>query len=316
VTVHFVSVGITVLKEFLADPWRHLGTSRPELAEAIQRSRAASVILEKVGADSQAASEWLTQVLGPPSAARERLAELTRQIRPSLWPENASAELETFARAGGGRVLARNDIAVLLATDTVHGLSAAMWNAVALVAGDLGRVRYLAAPAEPPTGARGRAVVVRVPGLDARSQRDFRIAMGGLGRLGRNLVGGAGEERVAGAGEPFRFYLSGGFKAAIPYLIGLAEGLRSLEPARPVGAFVLHETTEAAPIPLPLRRLPAALVRSELAGFDLNGRHPHRPKTDFLAGYAYEQVGQSQELTAFGEGLRVLFGASPEVIGA
>lgn len=314
-TVHFVSVGVTVVDKFLADPWRRLGSSRQELAREIETSGAARMIPEQAGANSEAASRWLAQRLGPPSAARERLADLARQIQPRLWPKEASAELETFVRAAGTRFLARSDIAILLATDTVNGLSAALWNALALTAGDLDRVRYLAAPAEPLTGGRGCAVVVRVPGLDARGERDFRIAMGGLGALGRNLVGGAGQDGIAEAGEPFRFYLSGGFKAAIPYLIGLAEALRSLEDAHPVSAFVLHETTYGVAIPLPLRRLPARVVRDELKGFGLDGRHPHRPKTDLLKGYAYEQTEHGWELTAFGEGLRVLFGSSPEVIG-
>jgi hypothetical protein len=314
VTVHFISVGLGVVEEFLADPWRRLGSSRPELAETIDRSGAARLVAGQAAGNSQAASRWLAQRLGPPSPAHERLAELARQIRPDLWPKEASAELQTFAGAAHSQVLARDDIAILLATDTVDGLAAALWNAVALVGGDLGRVRYLADPADRPTGVRGCAVMVRVPSLDARNHRGFRIAMGGLGRLGRNLVGVPGEQGVTNPGEPFRFYLSGGFKAAIPYLIGLAEALRSLERGHPVEAFVLHETTDADPIPLPLRRLPAELVRSELAGFDQDGHYPEQERTtNFLEGYAYEKGEQGWELTAFGEGLRVLFGPSPEV---
>lgn len=314
-TVHLVSVGITVL-EFLADPHHHLGPAYEDLAETIQASRAERVIAEQIDPDNQAASRWLAERLDMPTGERGPLAELVRRIQPQRWPAKVSAELETFTRAGASYPLSRNDIAVLLATDTIRGLTAALWNAVALTAGDLAYVRYVATPAEMLEGFRGCAVVVRVPGLDARTRRGFRIAMGGLGRLGRNLIGSAGEEGVSNAGESFRFYLSGGFKAAIPYLIGLAEALRSLEGAHPVEAFVLHETTDADPIPFPLRRLPAELVRSELAGFDLEGRHSQEPKSDLLEGYAYEQVGGGGwELTAFGEGLRELFGASPEVTG-
>jgi hypothetical protein len=115
-------------------------------------------------------------------------------------------------------------------------------------------------------------------------------------------------------GEPFRFYLSGGFKAAIPYLIGLAEGLRSLDPEREVSAYVLHDTTRSAPIRVPLRRLLPQVIRAHLAGFDPDGTRSDRPSgtAALLEGYAFERDGRRWRLTAFGEGLRALFGPGPE----
>ena len=139
--------------------------------------------------------------------------------------------------------------------------------------------------------------------------------MDGLGTLGRNLLR-SGE--LTG-GEAFRFYLSGGFKAAIPYLIGLAEGLRSVDLSHPVDAFVQHETAGpgAPPIRLPLRRLIAAQVEEELAGYDSSGVRKGVPGAALLTGYAYEVSGNGKKctLTAFGEGLRALFGVPPEGYG-
>ena len=86
----------------------------------------------------------------------------------------------------------------------------------------------------------------------------------------------------------------------------------------PVQAFVLHETAgpKAPPIRLPLRRLVAAAVRQELTGYDQAGRRTGRPGSGLLDGYAYEVSGrpgkETCQLTAFGEGLRVLFGVTAE----
>jgi hypothetical protein len=139
--------------------------------------------------------------------------------------------------------------------------------------------------------------------LDAGDERGFREAMRGLGVLGRDLF-----DLTSAEGDAFRFYLSGGFKAAIPYLIGLAEGLRSLPGPRQVDAFVLHDTAprSSAPIKLPLRHMNSGLVDQQLEGFK-NGWQRRPPAPAFLEGYAYETTESGCKLTAFGEGLRVLF---------
>jgi hypothetical protein len=135
-----------------------------------------------------------------------------------------SGELKTLARIPGtGYPLSRADTAVLACSDTSGGLLAGRWNAIALTGGDLSRVRYLGCPDAPLGPVRGHALVVRVPGLDAGEEDGFRRAMGGLGTLGRNLLQ-SGELR---RGEPILFCLTGGYKATMPYLIGLAEGLRA-----------------------------------------------------------------------------------------
>jgi len=142
--------------------------------------------------------------------------------------------------------------------------------------------------------------------------------MRGLGALGRALLPRCDVkphgEFVTDDNEEFSVYLSGGFKAAIPYLIGLAEGLRSIGGVGPVNAWVLHETTTSGAIQLPLRRMTIEAIRWAVQGYDGDGERKTEPSSDALDGYAYERHGRRWRLTAFGEGLRTLVGPSPESV--
>jgi hypothetical protein len=200
-----------------------------------------------------------------------------------------------------------------------------VWNALALTDGHLTRVRYMPEPGSLLSSVRGCAVLARIRGMDAGSPDGFEEAMRGLGLLAHHLFQYGKLEQA----EQFRFYLSGGFKAAIPYLIGLAEAVRSID-ARclrelcpegpvpdewpyPVEAFVLHETARPGTpaIRLPLRMLVAAAVRAELAEFDASGTFRGELRRDHLLGYAYQPQGAGcYKLTAFGAGLRAFFGSA------
>ncbi|MGH3119532.1 MAG: hypothetical protein ACRDND_00675 [Streptosporangiaceae bacterium] len=306
-TVHVISVGVSVL-EHLKEPGSYL-QAKPRLAREIERFEPWA-LLAKADAHrhGEAASGWLASAFGVDSGhdpvTAKRLAEVVNAVRPGQWPDEFSAELETFRRAHDARrPLPDSDIAVLVCSDTPEGLLAGMWNATALAGGELGGVRYLADPASVPPGLQGKAVFVRVPGLDAGREEGFRRAMRGLGVFGRNLLdsGQVGDE------EPFRFYLSGGFKAAIPYLIGLAEGLASLPEAGPVEAYVLHDSgREYPPISLPLRRIAPERVQTELSGLS-EKPSPTAPPSDYLDGYAYLNTPDGWVLTPFGAGLKALF---------
>ena len=262
------------------------------------------------------------------------VAGVSAAVRPDRWPPDMSAEIDTFGRVpGAGIPLRDKDIAILICSDTPRGLLAGVWNALALTDADLSRIRYQPEPGPLRDKLRGRALVVRVPGMDAGDEPGFRQAMSSLGLLARHVF----ESGQLVKEEEFRFYLSGGFKAAIPYLIGLAEAVRSIDRSRlrqlgverlmpddgryPAEAFVLHDTAgpDASPIRLPLRRLDAEAVRYELSDFDRHGVRRSKPDGALLDGYAYEVKGrpgkQTWELTAFGEGLRALFGVPAEVPG-
>ncbi len=309
-TVHMISVGVTAL-DFLAHPPDRLfadGGARDAFDEA------ASVVLadapaELTGADPGSASRWLSSRLPPGDPDEWLNRAVSLHARPD-WPGRFSAEADTLRRTPGRASSAATDAVVLLASDTVRGLPAALWNAVA-VAADLAAIHYLAEPTDAIPDARGKVLLARVPGLDAGNERGFRQAMGALGTFGRSL-----RERTQ-PDEEFCFHLSGGFKAAIPYLIGLAEWVRSLDPERPVNACVLHDTAgdDALPIRLPLRRLVREAVEAEIGQFEEDGtlNAPDAPGSAALDGYAYEKSGGRIQLTPFGEGLRSLFAIVPHL---
>jgi hypothetical protein len=340
VTVNVISVGISVL-DALADPEAKLA-GKTEIITAIRRT-APRELMADAGIDEvrgkQEASAWLAAALSPGrSGARDALADAAAAVRPGQWPLNMSAEVETFGvvQRTGGFSLSGGDLAVLVCSDTPPGLLAGAWNALAITGGDLSRVRYVPDIATPGSGLadlHGHAVLVRITGMDASDSKGFQAAMNGLGLLGRSLFA-SGSLRPA---EEFRFYLSGGFKAAIPYLVGLAEAVRSVDVTClerlgradlmpgpgpwPVKAFMLHEAAAPGtpPIELPLRRIVARVVRNELTEWE-NGQRTGVPDQGLLEGYAYEVASgppgkERCELTAFGAGLRALFGLSREGLG-
>jgi hypothetical protein len=325
-TVHFISVGLSILDN-LRDSRHTLGERGKTAQDAAVREWKPFDLLEQAGVakDKDRASDWLTGALALPGNSSDKagtpgeLAEMTRAIEPGQWPNDISAEIVTFVgMPRARRPLPDSDIAVLVCSDTSEGLLAGTWNAAVLADADLSRVCYLDAPTKRPDPVRRRIVQVRVPHLDASDEDGFRQAMGGLGVLGRNLL----QSVEVDDDEPFQFSLSGGFKAAIPYLIGLAEGMRSISPHREVNAFVQHETagrraTPATPIRLPLRRISPDKAREELTGYDSSGVRKSVPKFPLLDGYAYDinKKKTTCTLTAFGAGLRALFGVPPEGSG-
>jgi hypothetical protein len=335
-TVHLISVGVSVLvamehpdpKKFSAD-----------LIEAFNDTQAFSTLtFDFSETERKAASRWVASALpGPdepehePARARH-LRDIAGELDIGQWPPGISAEIETLRYASGkGQAfpLDEDDIAILICSDTPKGLLAAVWNALGLVKGDFSRVAYLPDPDQGMGKIRGKAVIARVEGMDAANSDRFRDAMKHLGALACGLF----ESQSLTPEDDFRFYLSGGFKAAIPYLIGMAEAIRSLDEVRlaelgvvelmpesrvfPVKAFVMHEMSDPPkPIELPLRRLIATAIRRELAGF-VGGICRGALESTLLEGYAYETLahGNGYQLTPFGEGLATLFSRPAESHG-
>lgn len=299
-TIHLISVGIS-LEEALREG--RLREHNRTLDRAVAREEPWTLL----GTDNAAAHEWLSRTLAGDQrdpARFGRLQTMAERIRPEQWPSSLSAELSTLARDPQARLpLSSTDVAVLLSSDTAEGLTTGLWIAVALVGGALHRIHYLADPDHLISDVHDRVVLARIPGMDAGDERGFNDAMHAVGVLGRRL-----RERVAADGEPIRCHLSGGFKAAIPYLIGLAEGLRSLGGTGQVDAVVLHERTQGGLIRLPLRRMAPGRVAQELSGFR-DGVRAEKPESDFLEGYAWEEEKDRKRwrLTPFGRGLHALF---------
>lgn len=322
-TVHVISVGVSVLANLETPSARLRGEIPADVADAIAQECPWAIFdgFEASKDTARAkAHEKLTAWFDSAGPATDLAADVAI-LRPGLWPAGISAEVDTFDRVASTPV-GTKDIAILLATDTAKGLLAAAWNALVLAGGKHERVVYRSSPTCPLGDIRGKIVIVRVPGLDARNEREFRSAMGGLGVLGRQLLpkrpdGNKWKDPITAMGEEFRFYLSGGFKAAIPYLIGLAEGLRSVGGTGPVAAFMLHDTAKDEPaIKLPLRRMNLQAICDAVRGYRSDGKRDDRPGSNVLEGYAYEEEpGGGWRLTAFGEGLRRMVDNSPEIVG-
>lgn len=260
--------------------------------------------------ERQAQAAWLAEVTTPGSgAARTRLEELLARIEPGRWPAEASAELSSLAAHNlpSKRVaVSDRDTAILITSDTGKGLRASLFNAVALAGGDLGRVRYLHEPTEEGiVRERGNIVIARLPHLDVGGEKEFTEAMRDLGRIGRGV-----DRLLQPEDDVARFHLSGGFKAALPFLLGLGEALRGLRGPVKVRGFALHELAPGLrSIELPLRSLPPKPVNDQLEPFDESGRAVDDPPLGApLRGFAYDRMDNSSiwRLTPFGEALREL----------
>ncbi|GAA3820739.1 hypothetical protein [Streptomyces chiangmaiensis] len=312
-TIHIVSVGSNLV-DALKAPSTVRGLTQDQ-QDGIQSGRPTDFLAPN-GTEPTAATadSELKELFGSATGqARDDLRNTVAVVRPGMWPAGISAELSTLVSVTGQSHLSREDVIVLLATDTFDGLTAALWDALALTIGDLDRIVYLSKPSDQPSETvHDRVFVVRVPGLDASTDEDFVRAMEGLGVLGRTLV----RKVAVSENEDFLFHLSGGYKAAIPYLIGLAEGLRSLDRKGTVEAFVLHKDSGGKPIKLPLRRMVLSGLQHLLASFNANGERNRRPQgADSLEGYAFERREPSgYRLTAFGAGLRALIGPPDETV--
>jgi hypothetical protein len=174
-----------------------------------------------------------------------------------------------------------------LASDTDEGLRAAILLALHEASNRSDRVRYVhdvSGEAVPVPEHIGDVAVVRVPGLDfSQSSDGAERTWRALGDLGYAVAAVAQNDNWSVV-----LHLSGGFKAAIPYLLVMAEGIRTRlraaqlpEPAPQVTAVCIHESSidrDRRPylVDLPVRYLgwplhkalrdPDALNRTELLG--------------------------------------------------
>ncbi|GAA3985398.1 hypothetical protein FOF52_06390 [Thermobifida alba] len=315
-TVHLVSVGLSLRNSLVNKPDQCLDGDHEDVLHALI-DRASEMI--PASGDLIRHRRHLSEQLVPGTPLAADLAAEIGEVRPDLWLSRVSAELASLARYSDSRSkpLPRKarlgsrskDTVVLLATDTVPGLRSALWNALALTSGDPTRIVWFANPQDTVGHAAGRVIIAPIPGLAVGGDTAMFQAMGSLGRLGHTLI-----RHIVGPGADYVFHLSGGYKATIPYLIGLAEGMRGLVhngEVASVSAYVLHEDDLNSLIRLPLRVLPYEVLEKEFEGVDKNdqpsngmGRRllpmsPHR----LLEGYAYERHREEWRLTPFGEGL-------------
>jgi hypothetical protein len=295
-TVHLLSVGLSILDSLAEGD-----------ADGYCLVPAGITPLDVLRRPGRRPTEWVEAALAPPGperddAVRDRIVATAQKMGIGGWPTAASAELSGLPPAS---IDWKQDAVLLICSDDKkgEGLQAGLWNAVAMAPhNDIEKVALHADAGRPLAEIHGRVTLVRIAGMDVGTAAGFRAAMDLLGQLGYSLVNGG-----ARRGEPITVHLSGGFKAAIPYLLALAEGLRSHRTAHPVEAVVLHEQTKGDPIRLPLRRMSPQLLANELEAFDTTGYCRGAPSTRQFEGWAYERAAGGWLLTPFGVGMRALF---------
>ncbi|SKA23177.1 hypothetical protein SAMN02745673_03185 [Marinactinospora thermotolerans DSM 45154] len=327
-TVHVVSVGVS-LKNFF---------ERGYLERRKETTHESTTTRENIPGGSEAKRRWKEDKLGfdkriynvddklidafglesgiTNTRALDFFREITVDVQAKNWhaKEGISAELDTIriitsqGRTGTSQGIKENDLAFLLSSDTEEGLACAIWTAIALAEGDVERVLYLPEIDDHTRLVRptqGQVIVLRINGLNAQRGNEFTDAMKELGYLARLLIGNTGQriDPILEPEERVLFHLSGGYRATIPYLIEVAKWLRSLDCN--TQAHILPERAEEA-LSIPLLRLDPRQVGLELTDFK-KGQAPALPEKASLEGYAYEQVGKGAKLTAFGQGMKILF---------
>lgn len=270
--------------------------------------------------DAGSVAELLTRLTAGDQPTREAAEGLYRLAQVGSWEARASAEITSLQARTDQTSVSTDDMVVLLSSDTASGLLAAWWNAAHMLRGDFSRLTYLDTPNRvlPMPPRDGRVVITRIPGLNMRIPAGRGPAMRVLGDVARQVLACLDD------GERVDLHLSGGYKATMLYLVGIAEAMRSVK--LPTGrfaeisAFVVHEDSIDKPgdtnrlIELPLRRIDPASLRDELAAAAA-GR---QPAGNQLEGYAYNvhsTPAGTVELTPFGEGFRTLLGPTPGGLG-
>jgi hypothetical protein len=320
-TIHLMTVGTTVR--------RHLvDTVRPE--SLIHVAPDGTTVLrdaDRLAVDrarSDDAAALLRRLSDGDAETRQAALRVIDDAELATWSHDAFAESTALMVRTRKPHVTEDDLAVLLATDTVDGLLSAFWVAARLLrvgeVDDFDALDFLDdLPAEGvddlARSARGRVLVIRLRGLQMTGPTGPSQAMRALGSAGRVVL------RSLGPDENVVVHLSGGYKVTLPFLLGTAEGLHSLlsgdDPDR-VCAFIVHEDAPGRDVRVPLRRLNLERVRDELGCFDTGYSFddpPHRA----LAGYAYD-VGRKDGhrrwyLTSYGQGLRTLVGMPPAEVG-
>lgn len=313
-TVYVATVGLSLFDNILTN-------SRARIKDAVGKESLTKNIFHKrheirgpqvepadPRAEADLVSELLIKETSDQGEQREELETLVDTIRPDQWPENLSAELASLAsdRNNNHRIktdMENDEMVVLIASDTGPGLRAALFNALVMTEGDVDRVDYLPDSKTPFQVAPGRVAIMRLSGLEAEDNDKFLAAMRELSGFGPHF-----EELLRHRGSTCRFHLTGGFRVAMPFLLGFAQALRSLYVR--VTAHARYEFSNSPrSIELPLSSPPKNLLKGRLSGFDEDGYLAESPPYEKVwEGYAYEYLPELKQwrLTPLGMALREL----------
>ena len=250
-------------------------------------------------ADANVAEWWAGNAA--PNASEARLLE---------WdPRLLCAETNTLA--AGGRLghprelLDHGERLLLLASDTDHGIAAALYLAQYLAGLALPKVAYLSTPdmltsvPAAPALDSGTLTVLRLRGLDPKQSPsafvDAVVSIGVALRAAFDL------------GESMDVHLTGGFKATLLHTLMMTELLYSLDPDRVRACYVFEDTGSRADTlaTIGLRQFEPAWcedMRQELAA--VKDREIHLGAQTF-GGLVLAKDGK---LNAFGEGFLAVLG--------
>lgn len=292
------------------------------ILDGLARGRAGTADTTTVVADAVAfAGQVHQRILAVAEVAPRWQAQLGTTLDGAdltTWRPEVSAETATLDRRGTAvdvnrllttPVTGSHQRAVVLASDTTHGLAAALLVASRLTADDLSRLRYAATDGPPPTFPAGTVTVVRVTGLTPDTRDGLTEGAAGLGTALRC----AG---IAAAGDDLEVHLTGGYKASLLHLLSMTELLHSAGGAT-VTAWYLHDDTgnpaQTHTVRIGLRRFSARYLtrlRQELSDVAA-GRQPSSWEDFTLEDAAWTTVAGRPTLNGFGTGYLALLGTTP-----
>ncbi|GHD16445.1 hypothetical protein GCM10007147_04550 [Nocardiopsis kunsanensis] len=259
----------------------------------------------------------------------QKLEKVTTEHEIDQWGSQNRYSAELDAMKAEDPNLNSDDLILLLASDTHDGLLCAALNALALAKGDLDLIWYRHSVEVWPQKETGdshkkdlvrfhrrQIIIVCVNNLDVKTKDGFNVALKDLTSLGDVLTGGPekGTEKIhRDDKEEVRFHLTGGYRTTLPYLLAVAEWVKSLS-KNPVSAHLIPEK-DTKSTRIPLRWLNEDQVRSELNRFSPEGHCGQTLPNSYLLGYAYEEYQPGNyRLTEFGTNMRRLFSYHKESV--
>jgi len=250
--LHVLPVGLSLLNSLD-------GGHMAEAAHALSTVDGAASADDTVAARLRRASDATTHVLD--------IAELigAESLEALAGADAAECSEWTSVRLVASGAAVNSRAYVLIASDTEPGLRAATLVAARYATGSV--VRYVADPASGPVVIEpGTVTVYRIPNLDIQRGLPNDLTWRALGAVGHAVATTTGDA-IRDRWDVV-LHLSGGYKAMVPYLLVMAEGVNSVFRHHSAGladrqpslrAVTTHETNKNQLIDVPVRYLDGTL---------------------------------------------------------
>lgn len=327
-TIHIVPVGLS-----LADTLSHSREKGKVLQHTKKKWKSGQFGFDRTTGD---VSALLHSALGGGPADQgsesdlQKLENIIDEHQIGQWGSRKHYSAELDAMKAEDPNLKSDDLILLLASDSHDGLLCAALNALALAKGNLDLIWYRHSieiwNQDQPEhihkddlvrSHRRQIVIVRVQNLDVKTSDGFDLALKDLTSLGSLLTGGPDKEteKLHRDREEIRFHLTGGYRTTLPYLLAVAEWVKSVAENQVSAHLIPGEDLKSTRVPL--RWLDKRQVRSELDKFNKDGDCKQALPNSYLLGYAYDKVKDSRghyRLTEFGLNMRQLFSPRKEAV--